>query len=422
MNTIIHDPSLPGLATLLEPQLLMKTLHSLNAMPVLSKALITYIKYKPATNCLVGYQFGTDTSLFDGYARALRHDAYASVQGHASQGCIQLDQQALELRFFPYDRRLPRLRVLADAQRKRALLKRLFPEQPEWWHGHLERLAYKPERRYVARLVVGHQPLAVLKFHTPDAYVAARRAATFTQGQANLAPLIGHSERDNVLAYGWLEGRVASAALLDETWLMTGFVQIGAALAALHTLPATGLPVRQPAAELGALNAAADAVASLCPELACRTQALRQTLAMYLNTMPIMPGLIHGDFYARQVLLHGAGTMLIDFDEAAYADQMLDLANMLAHIEYDVLCSGLRRERANMARANLLLGYLRQLYKTAATDLDLMLAKLTMLTAARLLLLAPQPFRSYMPGWPDHIQAIVERCEGIANLSQIGAP
>ena len=58
--------------------------------------------------------------------------------------------------------------------------------------------------------------------------------------------------------------------------------------------------------------------------------------------MPTTQGLIHGDFYARQVLLQDSGVVLIDLDEAAYADQLLDLANILAHIEYDVLAGVLR--------------------------------------------------------------------------------
>ena len=340
---------LPGLASLLEPQLLIDALLARSALPSLSSARVCYIKYKPGTNCLVGYQLHTGGVWVNAYARALRRDDYARLHDQPANGCIRIDAQALELRLFPADRRLPRLRLLAEPVRQQGLLKRLFPEKPDWWQGQLECLAYKPERRYVARLIVDQSPVAVLKFHTSHGYAAAWRAALSTQGHTNLANLIGQSEHDHVLAYAWLEGRVASAALLDETWPITGCIQIGAALAALHTQPASGLCVRQHSAEIEAVHAAGHAVVVLCPQLAPHIQALCNKLSIHLNTMPTTQGLIHGDFYARQVLLQDSGVVLIDLDEAAYADQLLDLANILAHIEYDVLAGVLRRERADLA-------------------------------------------------------------------------
>lgn len=402
---------LPGLASSLEPQLLIDTLLDRSTLPSISSARVCYIKYKPGINCLVGYQLDTGEGCVNAYARALRRDDYASFQGKLANGCIRIDAQALELRLFPYDRRLPRLRLLAEPARQQKLLKRLFPEKPDWWQGQLECLAYKPERRYVARLIIDQRPRAVLKFHTPNGYAAAWRAARATQSHANLSPLLGLSECDHVLAYAWLEGCVASTALLDETWPITGCVQIGAALAALHTQPASGLPVRQRSAEIEALHAALHAVVTLCPQLAMRMQALYETLSIHLNTMPTTPGLIHGDFYARQILLQDSEVALIDLDEAAYANRMLDLANMLAHIEHDVLAGMLRRERADLARANLLLGYMQAQHKCSNITLDEQLDKLDLLVATRLLMLAPQPFRRYEPDWPSRIQAIVERCE-----------
>lgn len=398
------DTQLPGLALLLQPDRLVDHIRNLSALPPSTTARIGYIKYKPGTNCLVGYQFDTGTALLDGYARALRPDDYDNLRSDIRHGCLQLNEQSLELRLFPYDRHLPALRRLCDPERQHRLLKRLFPRQPDWWCGQLERLAYKPERRYVARLIVNQWPVAVLKFHTGEAYQRAFQVATVLPEHTSLTSLLGYSEREHVLAYAWREGREVSAALLDEHWPISTFAQIGTALAAFQAQPCHSLTIRHTSDEIHALHAAAQAIIALYPALLPRIQLLIETLSIHLNTMPILQGLIHGDFYARQVLIDSENTHLIDYDEAACGNQLLDLANMLAHIENDVLRGALRRERADQARAALLSGYFQP-------NTMLPTSILNRLIAIRLLLLAPQPFRSFEAHWPARIAAIVERCE-----------
>ncbi|MCU0495668.1 MAG: phosphotransferase, partial [Chloroflexaceae bacterium] len=172
--------------------------------------------------------------------------------------------------------------------------------------------------------------------------------------------------------------------------------------------PPGGLTSRTTQHEARALHAAAGAVAAVCPALASQAQRLARQLARRLVGLPATPGLVHGDFYARQVLLQGGGTVgLIDFDEAAYGDCTSDLANFLAHLEYEVLRGTLGRARAEAVGAALLEGY-------SGAGGAVTVQSLSHHVAARLLLLAPQPFRTFTSGWPTHTAALLERVAELA--------
>ena len=52
-----------------------------------------------------------------------------------------------------------------------------MPNKEELWSGTITTLAYKPERRYVARLEGEHGARAVLKFYSREGFEKVRLAA-----------------------------------------------------------------------------------------------------------------------------------------------------------------------------------------------------------------------------------------------------
>ncbi|MCU0492892.1 MAG: hypothetical protein MUD01_14975, partial [Chloroflexaceae bacterium] len=237
-----HDRALPGLPTLLNPAAVAELFNRRRLVGQVQHVAISYIKYKPGTSCLVGYRLACNGTTLDAYARALRRADRLTTERGAMLIC---PERLLELRLFPNDRRIVGLRKINHEQQA-ALLQRLVPQQnASWWHSPLERLVYKPERRYVARLVVEGRPQATLKFYTPACYAAARRSHMVTNGQMLRVPrLLGKRDRHAVVAYEWLEGQLAHAALSDPATDVAAFAPVGAALAELHAQPPGGLTSR----------------------------------------------------------------------------------------------------------------------------------------------------------------------------------
>jgi hypothetical protein len=112
--------------------------------------------------------------------------------------------------------------------------------------GALEELAYKPERRYVAKLSVSREPRAVLKFYTERNYQTAwnSSAAFESRGMLRVAPRIGNSDRYGVLAFEWLPGRLLRDAMLEPNADFGMLRAVGAAAVELHAQNASGLGYR----------------------------------------------------------------------------------------------------------------------------------------------------------------------------------
>lgn len=403
-----RDPALPGLATLLDPDAFVAALAGAAPARPIDDAQISYVKYKPGTNCLVGYRLRIDGALVDGYARAGRLPIGDNPR---RSGWLALPDQQIDVALFPEDRRLGGLRRLDDDRGRRRLLRALLPDRAEWHAATLHRLVYKPERRFVARLDVAGTPRAVLKFHTASGYSAALRACTIeTRAPLHMARVLGHDERSAALAYAWLDGRLLLDALTDSRLDRSALERVGAALASLHAQPPGALPRWTIDHDVHALLAAADAVAHVSPLLADRAFRLARQIAADLARMPAGSALIHGDFYAKQVLLNGDAVALIDFDEAARGDPAIDLGNFVAHLERDVLRGVLTPQRRDEARDALLDGYVT--HRRSLPD------SINLRVAASLLLLTPHPFRHREADWPEQTEALLDRAALLAAQSR----
>src|SRR5438067_12121248 len=176
-DLVRRDPALPGLATLLDLDAFAAALR--RAVPGLEVegGRITYVRYKPATSCLVGYRLAAAGKAVVVAAAAYRPDAadkLAKAGRRPGLGRVALGDRAIVVWFFPDDDELKVLLRLEDGEARTELLRQLLPARPDLWQGVLEPLQYKPARRYVGRLCTGGTPRAVLRAYTRAGYEAAR--------------------------------------------------------------------------------------------------------------------------------------------------------------------------------------------------------------------------------------------------------
>ena len=419
-----RDAALPALAILLDPDALLAALRPFIPDVKVEAVSPRYIRYKPRTNCLVNYQFETNRGALEGYAKVYRPGDRDKVQKERERlsvgsmlgpGRIVLEDTAIAVSFFPNDSKLKTLTQLADAKIRRRLLRRVFLDQPDLVDGALQGLRYKPERRYVAQLLVTDKAQAALKFYTPSKYVIAKsNAKAFnSRGLLLLPRLLGHSNSRSILAFEWLDGRPLSNALREPQFTLNTISQVGAALAELHAQKVDRLSFLTREKEAKILLSLADWMCFICPPLAKRVRALAQHLASHITQEPFLDFSIHGDFYAEQVLLVGDTVALLDLDRAARSDPSADTGLFMAHLEREQLRGNLSANQVESIGSAFIEGY-RSAARFSVPH------RIELYTSAGLYRLLPDPFRLREPNWPERTEAILTRAERLMEKLETG--
>ena len=416
-DLVQRERRIAGLAILLDPDEFTATLRQALPRVDLGDARPTYVRYKPGTNCLVAYQVPAGGQELDVHAMAFGDGAdrklrkvgeRKSISGPVGPGIILPENRAIAIFVFPNDSKLNGLLSFASRETERGLLSELLPARPDLWEGTPQRIAYKPERRFVARLMVGTQPKAVLKVYTRSDYLTAERnaCAFSSRGPLRVALRLGRSKRHNVLAFDWLEGRLLSETLQQSLLDLRPAKVSGRAIAELHAQSVARLTPLARDREAADLVAVAVGLGHVCPDFTGRARRLAESLAASLADEVPMNRSIHGDFYAKQVLIAGGTAAILDLDRAASGDPSADLGLFIAHLERAVLRGSLHATRLEPVKNAFLEGYQSVAHDYAPERLELY-------TAVGLLRLAPDPFRHRDPDWPRATEAILERAEAI---------
>jgi aminoglycoside phosphotransferase (APT) family kinase protein len=420
---VAREPAMPGLATLLDAEAFVVFLRTACPQVEIRSGQPTYVRYKPRTNCLVTYRLqlaSAETLVYaiahdvNAQAKLEKAERWRAVGSALGPGYLVCKELALVIYSFPNDRKLKALRRLADPAARQRLFQHLLPQWPELWASNVIPLRYKPERRYVARLQA-HDRQALLKFYADhdyaNAYVSAR---AFTSDQhLCIARPLGRSHRHQVQALQWLYGQPLEEALRaaqDEPIILH---QVARALAALHSQKPMGLMHYTPQAEAATVQAAAAAVVAICPQGDTRTNDLARRLTAQFERSNVVMYAIHNDFSADQMLLLDDGRVgLLDLDNAGTGDPMADLGAFAAQLYQDALCGLLPLARADEVVNKLLHAY--RLAAPHAWDVS----RFHMHTAARLLRLAPEPFRKREPDWVKSVKATLQLAEEISNYGR----
>lgn len=413
-NLIRRDASLPGLEKLLEADAFRDALQASADVPIPS-ARLRYLRYKPGRNCLAAYTIRAAGQEVECHAKAYQLAEAVKLEkaalrpqcgGPLGPGRFVWPHVGIEVCVFPNDNKLDSLPLLADSVRREDFLRRHLPDRADLWPTTVRTLAYKPERRWVSALEVGGVPRAVCKLYGESAFADARaKARHFASGNVlNVPPLLSRSKGRQALFFGWERGDVLSQLLLKPDFAPDLVQRVGVALRELHEQEISGLQAMSAEAAARALQELGEFVAILLPDVGPRVQKLAEDLAVAISTLPPGNATIHGDFYAKQVLLDSERVTVLDLDEAARGNALTDLGSFAAHLEREVIAGRLPAERCLTFRDQLLAGYYRNCGGVDEQQFNLH-------TAERLFARAADFFRTHHDDWPRLTEALISRVE-----------
>ena len=412
-----RDQAIAGLGFVLQPAEVLQVLQS-QGLTDAQTARLDYLRYKPARRCIGLFEIGWSGSNSDRptilVATAMTKESWAKFSetraaAAIEQGAILLPEKRLALEWFPNDHGLKNAaKVMSLASRPKVLRRILQVEQLQ--SIELKTLAYKPARRHVASGVSQGQTLFTLKTYTHRGYADAdwRIRLAMESGLSN-CQLLGSSSHYASIATSWIEGRTLSQWMLSPKCSLATLEKVGTELADWHK---RGQQVvsRMPTAsnresgDTSMLELASD-IAVLAPSLAVRAKSLAEQLTLRLSELGQANDLVHGDFYAKQVILEATDRVqFIDFDQLRLGDRYEDIANFVAKNHWQVIHEGLDEQICEAANQRFLDGYASQF---GPLDHD----RLRLYVSAAILRCAPHAFRRALPDWTNQIELILELAE-----------
>ncbi len=409
---VARDPAIPGLALVLDPEAMAERLGQVrpDLAPLMAQA--TYVRYKPATSCLVAYRLGVAGAEQPVlvFAKAYRHGdgaklAKARTKAEAG-GVATFGPELVVVARVAEDRDLPASRRLegsdachADARRR--LLRRLLPASPDLWEVHPRVLRYKPERRWVGVVERHGTPVALLKAYRRSRLPRAVTGLRFAAQASPASPrLLGSSTKAAALASSWVPGEALCDVLAGAPNSAVPLGDVGAAVATLHGADPSRLAPVRPHAEARAVAAAASLVATVLPASGPTAIMLADSLARRLSEGSPPVGPCHGDLSPDQVVCGPQGITLVDFDDAGLDDVTADLGHFAAALTAEELAGRLAPGEASVLFGDFLAGYAAG---GGSPPPDLVAAH----TAAALVRLAVEPFRLRQPQWPVRTQELL---------------
>ncbi|CAG1006990.1 hypothetical protein PHYC_03380 [Phycisphaerales bacterium] len=414
---VAREPALSALATLLDPEALAAIVTRRSGVSV-THATPTYLRYKPATSCLVAYelQIAGRASPLAVYARTHAGDA-ASVKidnavrqpawsGPLGPGIFAVDDPPLTLFTFPNDHELDVLPRLHDPAELSRLLGKASKDLRGRDFGPLEQLRYKPERRFAGRATAADGESFFIKAYAPaNAGPAIAGARAFEpRGSLQLARFLGGYARRGVAAWEWLRGRPIDLHTRSEG-LSHSCARVGEALAMLHHQPALVPDAYAPTRLAEILAESIAAIHAIAPNAISRLHRLASRLEDWVAPAQLSP--LHGDFSPGQVLLSEAAVAILDFDRAGRGPADLDLGNFIANVELLALLGEAPPTAPGACADSLVQGY----FGAGAPTQAGIHVRTRPATAFALMRLAPEPFRTRRADWPELLEAILTRAE-----------
>lgn len=404
-----REQALPALGTLLDSDAFAAALAE--TFPRLGVCGVTphYLRYKPGTSCLAAYTVymrGESIELHaltaaDPAKLRVRPRDRATSTGFGPGGC-RIGERPIVVRAFPRDAKLKKLVTLADP----SLRHRLLP--PELAPGRLESVGYKPERRFVGRLTTGAGAYCI-KLHASNRFALALRGATAFRETPTLrlAATVHAHANAGLIVQQWLPGRLLADAQAAADWPAHEAARVGRALAELHAQRAA-IPQAE-SDDADSLIENGETLVHLIPAHGGTWRTHAALLVGALEELSEDDGPIHGDFYAKQVLLDGDRVGILDCDQARWGDQAEDLGTFRAHLYRDVV-----RRRLSSDRAQRIWDAFREGYGASGSDFDM---RVQLFTAIGCFRLAQDPFRHREPGWSEGVAALMQM--SIAALAPI---
>lgn len=398
---VARETELPWLSVLLDPEAFISWLQARIPGVDIRGARARYLRYKPATSCLVAFDVVSDRGSVVVTAKTFRSPAFdklAKVERFAQASsalgpAVVVDPCGpLMASVFPFDVRIRTLRRVVLGGRSRVLTPLLRDARG------LRTLSYKPERRFVGVVDTADGPVVIRLYSDAEHAAGAGRRLDADPSRVRIARTLIRHPRYPVAVTEWLEGADGGIALAEPDRARS----IGEALAHLHGEACSTAWTRSVADEQRHLRAAARALADLLPAQAARVEHLAGALGEALLEVASMPVLTHGDFAARQVVFTPDGVALTDLDEAAEGQAAGDIGSFLADVDAQAVSGGVGPAVAARVAARFLEGYASVREVPAGVDVH---------RAAHLVRLAVRPFRVRDVDWPERVAQIIDLCD-----------
>lgn len=402
---VARDPALPGLATLLDPGAAAGLVARVLPDAPCGAPSVDYTRYKPGVSCLTALLLSSPSRAQFITMKAIGVDAQQKWANALVDPRVVTDSASrVVLRQFPDDGELRGPRWLLESGRRDDACAALGLPACEFGV-----LAYKPERRLVLMAREHAREVALIKCYDAAGYAHALgvHAALTRADVLHVSRASAWNDRRRTIAFPWIHGRVPDIGTEQLWW----FELAGRALARLHGTTIEVAPPDDASVGADALHRRARDTAACLPDvlepmlcLSARIDALRGTAAR--ASVPI-----HGDFYAKQLLVTESGVALLDFDECAMGDPHVDLATFCAHLDWDVLRGSYSRARADAVQAALIAGYRR----LRPVDEE----RLIWRTSEAILGLAPHPFRQRDAEWPALTRLLIGRAAELLDVLSV---
>jgi Ser/Thr protein kinase RdoA (MazF antagonist) len=263
-----------------------------------------------------------------------------------------------------------------------------------------DRVTRVPEmRRLVGKLHVSREPARLFAGHW-----AVWRGA----GGHGVAPPVGYVSQMQLSLQEFVPGTRLSD--LAGTGAFTGLVRRAAhVIANIHGMVLPVLATRRVEKEVAVIDRWIGVLARLRPAYAGRLESLARRLRSEVAERMRVTGTIHADFHMANILCDGQRVTIIDWDQAAHGDPMIDVGRVLASLRVSSLRVHNRLDGFADAEAGFLEAYLRR------TGEDERRARL--FEAVSLLIAAAGPFRLQRAGWEEGAELMMDEVERVLDLS-----
>ncbi|NIR43218.1 MAG: phosphotransferase [Gemmatimonadetes bacterium] len=442
------DPALPGLAMALDPDALLSRLGAevrrTGRELDLEEARILDVQYRPGTTSRILYRLRMRDHRAGRSARQLvsvhlaragtpepqpRAEILSRYGGRPEEAfpwpVLHLPDGPMTLCAFPVDAALPWLFDAVDPDAvKRALGRMWGDRRVRVRRVKPKPLAYTPEARATLTYEVlseskgtGVPELRRLIGKMHGRKPAARRHAgawalwRVARDRLNLAPPVGQAPGLNLTFEERLEG--VRLTELSHLGTFESMVRRAArAIGFVHGLDLPLAPKRAPQKEAQVVRRWVPVLCALCPEQAPRIERLGGRLAAEIEARARVCGIVHGDFHPANVLVGDRRVMIVDLDDLALGDPLLDVGRFLASLRVSALrLAGVPSALDAPAEA-FLAEYL------SRTPDDERRARL--FEAVSLLVAAAGPFRLQRAGWREAAAMLVDLAEEA--LARASAP
>lgn len=327
---------------------------------------------------------------------------------------------------FPYDRRLPSLRLLIAGtlpELKPLFLARFGPGEWDFEECKVEPIRYRAQLCAVLRYTIKAREIAKGRMEAKRFYVkiyrddeGARTFQTLKALSANtackgegfaVAEPVAYMPAQRALIQEEMPGSSLLQLLIEDRATTTSLHKIARALAILNQDDLAVAQRHTLQDEIEDIRRAGRLLQWCCPDLAAEVQPIVQTLSAHLQATTdekTTRAPTHRDLKPEHILCNGDRLALVDLDSFAEAEPLLDPAGFLARLSGVPLRFSISPDRVRAAAQAFADQYFAHVPQAWRGKLDLRYAAALLDTAAGF-------FRNQEPEWPAKISSLVAQAK-----------